>query len=148
MAVDVVSAIEIDAPRAAVSAYAADPSLAPEWYENIESMEWRSEPGVRVGARVDFVAHFLGRRLAYTYELVEHVAGERLVMQTSEGSVPMRTEYTWADAPGGRTRMTVRNSGAPSGFSRLVAPFMAMAMRRANGKDLAKLKQILEGRNA
>jgi hypothetical protein len=32
------------------------------------------------------------------------------------------------------------------GFSRLVAPLMAPAVRRANRKDLARLKRILEER--
>jgi hypothetical protein len=40
--------------------------------------------------------------------------------------------------------MQLRNRGTPAGFSRLVAPFMAASMRRANQKDLARLKEILE----
>ncbi len=38
----------------------------------------------------------------------------------------------------------MRNRGEPSGFSKLVAPLMARAMRKANEKDLARLKSILE----
>ena len=143
MAVDVRTEIVIDRPCAEVAAYAADPTHAPEWYANIESVEWKSEPPIRLGSRVAFVAHFLGRRLAYTYEIVELVPGARLVMRTAEGPFPMETTYTF-EAAGGGTRMTLRNRGEPSGFSRLVAPLMASAMRRANQKDLARLKERLE----
>jgi hypothetical protein len=56
----------------------------------------------------------------------------------------METTYTWTDTDGGGTAMTLRNRGEPSGFSRLVASLMAAAVRRANRKDLARLKQLLE----
>jgi hypothetical protein len=122
----------------------ADPSHAPDWYVNIASVEWLSEPPVQVGSRVAFIARFLGRRLAYTYEIVEYVPGERLVMRTAEGPFPMETTYTWhADGPD-RTRMTLRNRGEPAGFSRLTGPLVAQAMGRANRKDLAALKNLLE----
>jgi hypothetical protein len=56
----------------------------------------------------------------------------------------METTYTWEPAGAGRTRMTLHNHGEPAGFSKLVAPFMAAAMRRATRKDLARLKTLLE----
>ena len=56
----------------------------------------------------------------------------------------METTYRWTPADQTSTRMTLRNRGEPAGFSKLVAPFMAPAMRRANRRDLAKLKAILE----
>jgi uncharacterized protein YndB with AHSA1/START domain len=144
MAVDVNTAIVIDRPCAEVAAYAVDPSHAPDWYANIESMAWRSAPPVQVGSTVDFVARFLGRRLAYTYEIVDLVPGERLVMRTAQGPFPMETTYTWEPVGDGRTRMTLRNRGEPAGFGRMAAPVMAAAMRRANEKDLVALKRILE----
>lgn len=144
MAVDVLTETIIDRPRAVVAAYAGDPDNAPEWYVNIESVEWQTPPPVAIGSRLAFVAHFLGRRLAYTYEIVELVAGERLVMRTAEGPFPMETTYTWAAVSEASTRMTLRNHGTPSGFGKLAAPLMAAAMRRANSKDLARLKSILE----
>ena len=128
-----------------VSAYAADPTNAPEWYDNIDSIEWKTSPPVAVGSQMAFVARFLGRRLAYTYEIVDLVPGERLVMRTAEGPFPMETTYTWEPSSGGGTKMTLRNRGEPSGFARLGTAFMASAMRRANRKDLAHLKAILEG---
>lgn len=144
MSVDVLVETAIQRSPAEVSGYAGDPSNAPAWYANIRSVEWRTEPPVGVGSRMDFVAQFLGRRLAYTYEVVEWVPGERLVMRTADGPFPMETTYTWEPAGEGGTRMTLRNRGNPSGFSRVASPVMERAMRRATTKDLAKLKQILE----
>jgi uncharacterized membrane protein len=125
-------------PRAEVFAYAADPTNAPVWYENIKAVERRSPH------EASFTAEFLGRRLTYVYEIVEQVPGERLVMRTAQRPFPMETTYTFEDASDGGTLMMLRNRGEPSGFSRLGAPVLARAMRRANRKDLARLKQILE----
>ena len=143
MNVDVQVETLIARPRDRVAAYAVDPSNAPEWYANIRSVQWQTEPPVRVGSRMDFVAQFLGRRLAYTYEVAELVPDERLVMRTSDGPFPMETTYTWSDAPGG-TRMTLANRGTPHGFARFTAPVVERAMARATRKDLARLKELLE----
>jgi uncharacterized membrane protein len=144
MPVDVSTEIVIRRPRDIVAAFAADPDHVPAWHENIKSIEWKTPSPLAIGSRIAFVAQFLGRRLAYTYEVTEHVPGERLVMRTSEGPFPMETSYHWESLDAESTRMILRNRGNPAGFSRLVAPFMAMAMRRANRKDLARLKSILE----
>jgi uncharacterized membrane protein len=146
MAVDVVTETTIGRPRADVAAYACDPDNATRWYENIESVEWRSPRPLAVGTRLAFVAKFLGRRLEYTYEVRELMPGERFVMSTSEGPFPMETTYTFEDADGGATRMTLRNRGEPSGFAKVAAPVMARAIRRANRQDLRRLKELLEAR--
>ncbi|HJR58315.1 MAG TPA: SRPBCC family protein [Vicinamibacterales bacterium] len=144
MNVDVSSEVVVHRPLQQVSGYATDPDNAPRWYTNIKSVEWKTPRPLRVGSQIAFVAHFLGRRMAYTYEIVDWIPGKHLVMRTTEGPFPMETTYTWAAVPNGSTRMTLRNRGSPAGFSRWIAPFMALAVRRANRKDLARLKARLE----
>ena len=145
MPIDVVNSVVINRPVADVSQYAADPDHAPLWYENIKSVEWKTPRPVQLGSRIDFVAHFLGRRLAYTYEVVELVPGKRLTMRTPGAPFPMETTYTWEDE-NGATRMTLRNRGTPGGFSAWFAPVMSLMVRRANRKDLTLLKRRLEGK--
>lgn len=143
MHVDVVNSVVINRPVADVVRYAADPDNAPLWYENIKSVEWKTPPPAQVGSRVDFVAQFLGRRLAYTYEFVEFVPGRRLTMRAPGSPFPMETTYTWEDEHGA-TRMTLRNLGTPSGFAAWLAPVMSFMVGRANRKDLVLLKRRLE----
>ncbi|MEO7888831.1 MAG: SRPBCC family protein [Vicinamibacterales bacterium] len=146
MRVDVTTDIVIDRAPSLVSSFAAEPNNAPAWYVNIKSVEWQTPPRLAVGSRIAFVAHFLGRRIAYVYEIVEFHSGERLVMRTADGPFPMETTYAWHQAPDGGTRMTLRNRGTPRGFSVWIAPFVTHAMRRANRKDLGRLKRLLESR--
>lgn len=145
MPVDVTTEITIERPAGVVSVFACDPTNAPAWYSNIKSVEWKSEPVVHVGSRIGFVAEFVGKRLEYTYEIAEYEPGERFVMRTVEGPFPMETTYTFEETRDGHTRMTLRNHGEPSGAYKLMAPMITAAMRSANEKDLARLKEILEG---
>jgi Polyketide cyclase / dehydrase and lipid transport len=145
MDVDVAVEALIPYPREVVASYAGDPTNAPGWYANIVSVQWRTAAPVAVGSRMDFEARFLGRRLCYTYEVVELEPGARLVMRTADGPFPMETTYTWESVPGG-TRMRLRNRGTPSGFVKVAGPVMAKAMKGAMTKDLARLTERLQHR--
>lgn len=142
--VDVLTETVIKRPRGEVSAYASDPDNAPAWYVNISSAEWPTPKPLSIGSHIAFKAKFLGKELAYTYEITELVPGEKLVMRTADGPFSMETTYTWEDTHENSTRMTLRNRGNPKGFSKLLSPFMSAAMRRANTNDLKRLKSILE----
>ena len=144
MVVDVLTEVEIARSPGDVAAFAGDLANATRWYENIVAVEPAYSGPPQVGSRAEFTARFLGRALRYTYEVRELKPGRRLVMSTDEGPFPMETTYTWEDAPGGGTRMTLRNRGEPSGFAGVAAPLMERAMRRANRKDLDRLKDLLE----
>jgi uncharacterized membrane protein len=144
VSVDVGTEIVINRPRAEVASYAMDPDHATAWYKNITSVAWETPRPLSVGSRIAFTVRFLGRSLAYIYEVNELVPGERFVQSTAEGPFPMETTYRWEALPSGGTRMYLRNRGEPSGFSRVMAPMLGQAMRRANRKDLGRLKSILE----
>ena len=145
-AVDVVTEISILVNRNKVAEFSANPDNAPVWYVNIKSVQWKTPRPLAVGTQIAFIAHFLGRLLSYVYEIRELIANEKLVMSTSDGPFPMETTYTWEAIDDHTTRMTLRNRGKPSGFSKLFAPLMAYMMRSANNKDLKLLKQILESK--
>jgi uncharacterized membrane protein len=146
--VDVTVETVIRRPRDVVAAYAADPDNATEWYVNINSVQWKTPRPLTLGSLFAFTAMFMGRKLTYTYEVVEFVPDRRFVMRTAEGPFPMETTYEWDDIEPESTRMRLRNSGEPSGFSGIAAPMMALAMKRANTKDLKRLKAILESPSA
>lgn len=145
MLVDVVTDIVIARPRSEVAAFAADPDHVPAWNDNVQSVTWKTEPPLAVGTKLAFVALVMGRRVAYTSEVVEHQPGTLLIMRATEGPLPLETTYRWSSQDDG-TAMTLRSRGEPKGISKLAAPVMAAALKRTNQKDLERLKAILEAR--
>ncbi len=111
------------------------------------NQEWKTPRPLTIGSRIAFKAKFLGKELSYRYEIKVYEPGQQLVMQTAEGPFPMKTIYTWRTYNDHACTMTLRNVGEPSGFSRLFAPFMKLAMKRANANDLKLLESILEQQN-
>jgi uncharacterized protein YndB with AHSA1/START domain len=116
MEVDVLTDIEIERPRSEVADYVSDPDNATAWYENIKKVEWKSPKALKVGAKVAFEARFLGRKMAYTYEINDYVPGQSLVMRMAAGPFPMETSYTFSETPSGATIVELRNRGPPVGI--------------------------------
>ncbi len=144
MIVDVEVHATIDRPRAVVAGYCCDPDNVTAWYANITAVQWETSGPLAIGSRFRFTSDFLGRRLQYTYEVVELVPAERLVMRSDESPFRMETAYTFQDTAGAATWMTVRNRGEPTAYTGLAPAILATAIRRATSNDLARLKGILE----
>lgn len=142
--VNVVTEITINCPISKVSEYATNPDHAPEWYVNINSVEWKTPKPLRLGSQIAFKASFLGRELAYVYEIVEFVPQKKFAMKTANGPFPMKTIYTFQAIDENHTRMILQNKGNPKGFNKIMSLFMPVMMRRANIKDLKKIKANLE----
>lgn len=142
--VDISTSIVLPVRTASVASYMFDPDRAPEWYENIKSVTWETPKPLALNSKVAFTAQFLGKRLSYTYRVTES-SHTTLVMQTYEGPFPMETSYFLESIGPDKTRVTLRNRGNPTGFGKLMAPFMGVMMRWANRKDLKRLKERLEG---
>jgi hypothetical protein len=157
--VDVITEILINCPITEVAEFASDPDNATKWYRNIKSVERlsggtsvktgeadKTPKSLQTGSLIAFKAKFLGKALAYVYEVVENIPNKKFVMRTANGPFPMETTYEWESVDGKITKMTLRNRGTPSGFSKLFAPFMVTMMRKANNNDLKALKSVLESR--
>ncbi|WP_099363931.1 SRPBCC family protein [Fredinandcohnia onubensis] len=142
--VNVVTEITINCPISKVSEYATNPDHAPEWYVNINSVEWKTPKPLRLGSQIAFKASFLGRELAYVYEIVEFIPQKKFAMKTANGPFPMETIYTFQAIDENHTRMILQNKGNPKGFNKFMSLFMPVMMRRANIKDLKKIKANLE----
>ena len=144
--IDVITEIVINETVDKVYDYAVDPDNAPDWYENIRTVEWKGPKQIKIGSKIAFKAFFLGRELAYIYEIVELVKGKTLVMRTADGPFLMETTYIFTPLDDNSTSMTLRNRGNPSGFSILFSPLMAVMMKKANKKDLRKIKKKIESK--
>ncbi len=142
--VDVLTEIIIARPQKVVSEFTTNPDNATLWYVNIKTVEWKTAKPLAIGSQIAFVAEFLGKKLSYVYEVVDWIPGFSFTMRTADGPFPMETTYTWTSINDNSTRMTLRNTGNPKGFSKIFSPFMATMMRKANNKDLQLLKKILE----
>ena|SRR5689334_22763149 len=142
--IDVSTKIDINCSRDKVAEYSANPDNAPKWYVNIKGAKWRTPRPLKVGSQIIFKAKFLGKSLVYIYEISEYAAKQKMVMKTIVGPFPMETIYTWQSIDGNITRMSLQNRGNLPGLSRLLTPLFSFAIRKANNKDLQRLKQIIE----
>ena len=142
--VDVSTEIIINLPKEKVTEFALDPANVPDWCTHIKSVEWDHDAPLRAGAKLVFNEQIMRRPHKQVYEVVEIIPGQKVIMKSQSNGLRMETTVAWQAINENTTCMTLRNRGQPRGFSKLMAPIMARAVRRANRKDLERLKAILE----
>ncbi len=142
--VNVITTIEINTSLEKLADFVFNPDNAPNWYVNIKSVEWKTQKPLQIGTQIAFKAEFLGKKMEYTYAFVDLIKNKKLVMQTAEGPFPMQTTYEISQIGENKVLMKLQNEGEPSGFSKIMTPFMTMMMRKANRKDLQLLKKVME----
>ncbi len=142
MAIDISAEVAIDRSRADVAAFAMDPLNDPAWIGGVVESKALSDRPFGRGTKVARVAKFMGRRMEYTTEAVEYEPGAGVTMQ-ADSPFPMTIRYEFLERDGG-TLARIRVRGEGSGFYRLAAPLLAMAVRRNVSRDLESLKRLLE----
>ena len=142
MSIDITVETRIAKPLGEVAAYVIDPANEPKWIKGIrESVPLMPGP-IGKGSRVRRVAHFMGRRIEYTPEVLEFEAGRRLLMRTTS-PFPMTIEYSFTEERG-EAVFRQRLQGGPKGIAAWFSPLMAAMVRRNVGADMARLRALLE----
>lgn len=144
MTVDVGVAQVIERPLGEVSAFARDPANAPAWCRCVASAEWLTDPPTTLGSRITLRGRILGREHVATFDLVDVAPGSQMAMTTTGGPFPTRVTATWRALSDRATHMVLRVGIDVRGVQRLSSPLLAVGVRRALERDLAKLARLLE----
>ena len=137
---------EIERPADDVFAFFADASNNPKWQKGQVSCEWVTPPPVGIGSIYQQEARFLGRRVLTTFEVVEHVPGRVIAINSVESSFPIRVRRTVEPLSPARSRVTTDINGEPGGFFRIVGPILRWLAQRSVNADYDRLKQLLDSR--
>ncbi len=143
MPIDVTCEIIIDCPRETVARFVEDPANDPRRIAGITEARVLTDGPFGAGARVTRIAKFMRRTITYTLEVAEYHRAELVAMRSVAGPFPMDVTYSFA-TEGSGTRVAIRNVGGPGGPMRLMSPITARMVRRNAGRDLARLKAIVE----
>src|SRR4029079_8971059 len=143
MAFDVRVEAHIARPPDDVASYMFDPSHDPEWITGIQQVEPPAAP-VGGGTETHRLARFMGRRIDYVLNVVEHVPHRRLVMESVRAPFPMGVTYG-VEPDGSGSRVSLRVTGGYGLFMRLDQPIFHRQIRRSLQADLRHLRGRLEG---
>ena len=141
------ASIEIAAAPAEVFPWLAASERRCEWMGALTESEPLTEGSPEVGSRFRDVFEDLGRRVELEAEIVEleppHALTVHLDSRVFEATSSQRLE----ELEGGRTRLTaVIETEYKQRAARLAAPVVTRHAQRRLEQDLARLKELVEGR--
>jgi uncharacterized protein YndB with AHSA1/START domain len=141
-------AVEVARPRQEVFDLVDVAANHEKWMDHLFK-DWRFEgPRRGVGAITKAQVNAPGARESVTIEVVEAVAPERIVEvgENAHGMRKTRGTYRFVELDGGRTRIEFELEWLKTPRSERLVPFLSRAfMRRANGKGMKRLAELLEG---
>ncbi len=146
MAVDVKAEVVINRSRNEVAGYAMNPDNDPVWISGITEARMLTDPPVGQGTQVERIAYFMGKRIEYVLEVVEHDPNARLAMRSIKGPLPMVVDYEFEESNEG-TLARIRVRGEAGGFYKLAGPMLSRGVKRNITKDLKILKGLLESQS-
>lgn len=135
---------DIARPANEVFAFFADASNNPKWQNGMVSCQWVTDPPIAVGSTYEQHARFMGRDVSSVFVVTEFAPGSSIKIETVESTFPI-TVHRWIEATGPNTsRVNADIGGGPTGFLRLLAPFMAGKAQKSVDADYDRLKVLLE----
>jgi uncharacterized membrane protein len=142
--------VTIHAPLAAVFDYLVDGENLPAWDSSITACV-RVGPGpIEVGTRYRGASKIMGRRVEWTTEVVDLVAGVRAVSRSVEGPLTFTVRYEFAETTDGTSvrYLLTADSGLGGAFGRVMEPLVEKAQTKVVRANLATLAGQLELRKA
>jgi uncharacterized membrane protein len=143
---DIRSNVTIHCRKIRIWEYVSDPDNAPEWHEHITSVEWKTPKPAKLGSQINFTVRFVKRTFTYTCGITEWVPLEHVTLETVEGPFPVKIICSLRSLNENTTRITLRSAITLKGVSRLFSRLIAWMVKKANRRDLKKLKALLEER--
>jgi uncharacterized membrane protein len=138
--------IEITRPLQEVFNYVSDVGNYPEWMAHVLEVLKDTEGPPQQNDRFIVAIKSVGRRFETPYERTSYEANRRYTDRAVGGPVPnQRWDCTFQEVPGG-TRLMRAVEAEPGGLLKLLGPLQKRAAERQLGKDLKKLKDVLEAR--
>jgi uncharacterized membrane protein len=141
--INVTHGVVISKPVSEVFAFVADHENLPKWTVGVRESQ-RLTPGPpATGSRYRVVGQLLGRSIESNYEITafDHDRGFHGTMNSPMFSFSERYRF---DPEGSDTRVSMSAGAQPHGIFRLLAPIMALGVRRQVKADHRRLKTLLE----